>query len=69
MPTESRDQSDVLAKKDNVIKSDRGLQIWDDDAFGVAGQGGDASQGTAERAARIARGQRKSQAEGERSPP
>jgi hypothetical protein len=58
---ENRDQDDVLSKKDNVTKSDIGLQIWDDDdSFGVASQGGNASQGTAERAARVAEGQKKS---------
>ncbi|HVM45821.1 MAG TPA: hypothetical protein VM582_07790 [Candidatus Thermoplasmatota archaeon] len=55
---EQRDQDDVLPKKDNVTSSDRGLQIWDDDE--LVGEGvGTGGSGTAERAAKIARGQKR----------
>ena len=57
---EQRDQEDVLPKKDHVTKSRIGLQQWGDSPMGDAvGTGG---SGTAERAARISRGQ-KEQAE------
>ena len=56
-----REQKDVLARKDGVTKSGRGLQIWEEQGGegpdGVAGQAGEASQGTAERAAVQARAQ------------
>lgn len=57
-----RDQKDVLAKKDGVTKSGRGLQVWEDPAGGKparGGQSGEASQGTAERAATLADEQEK----------
>lgn len=60
MADEERDQKEVLEKKDNVTRSRIGLQQWGDSPMGEAvGTGG---SGTAERAARIARGQ-KEQAE------
>lgn len=54
------EQRDVIAKKGNVLKSGRGLQIWgsqeggaSDEPAGDAGGGhGNASVGTAERQAR-----------------
>jgi hypothetical protein len=52
-------QDDVLRKKDHVTKSGRGLQRWDEDADAAEGQAGTGSEGTAGRASRIARGQRK----------
>lgn len=56
MTTRGKDQSDVLKKKDNVTQGKLGLQQWGDDgAHEVAGTGGG---GTAERQARIQRGQR-----------
>ena len=55
---EAEDQKDVLPAKGNVTQSDRGLQQWGEapmgDAIGTAGSG------TAERAAKIAAGQRRS---------
>lgn len=61
----AREQDDVLAKKDHVTKSDRGLQIWDDEtgAPGLEGQEGNASEGTAERSARITSAQKRAQKE------
>lgn len=54
---QAEDQSDVLPAKGNVTKSGRGLQQWGDAPMGDAiGTGG---SGTAERAAKIAEGQRK----------
>lgn len=53
---EDRDQEDVLPDKDHVTKSRIGLQQWGDEPMGEAvGTGG---SGTAERAAKIARGQK-----------
>lgn len=60
MPTrrKAEEQKDVLPAKGDVTQSDRGLQQWGEgpmgDAIGTAGSG------TAERAAKIAAGQRKS---------
>jgi hypothetical protein len=51
---DKRDQKDVLAKKDNVTRSSIGLQQWGDEAQDAEGSGG---TGTAQRQARIARGQ------------
>lgn len=65
---DQRDQNDVLPKKGDVTKSKIGLQIWGDEPYGRGvGEGG---SGTAERAARIAKGQ-KEQARGKdrRKPP
>ena len=57
---DERDQKDVLPQKGNVTQSERGLQIWDDDdAFGDGVGTGTGGSGTAERAAKIARGQRR----------
>lgn len=54
---EDRDQEDVLPQKDHVTKSPtRGLQQWGDDPMGEGT--GTGSSGTAERAAKIARGQK-----------
>ncbi len=59
---EQRDQKDVLPKKGNVTQSGRGLQQWGESPMGDAvGTGG---SGTAERAARIARGQREQAGQG-----
>ncbi|HUR67923.1 MAG TPA: hypothetical protein VM370_01655 [Candidatus Thermoplasmatota archaeon] len=52
------DQDDVLRKKGGVTSSDRGLQIWGDEELGDDGVGTGGS-GTAERAAKIAHGQKK----------
>lgn len=55
---EKRDQQDVLPKKDNVTKSSIGLQQWGDEAQPEDGKAvGTSGSGTAERQARIARGQ------------
>lgn len=60
-----KEQEDIVAKKGGVTKSDRGLQQWGDPMGeedpdhsegihgGATGQYGDASMGTAERAAKI----------------
>lgn len=56
MATE-REQKDVLAKKDNVTEGARGLQQWGDEAMPDEGARGTGAEGTAERAARIGRGQ------------
>lgn len=61
---EDRDQKDVLPKKGNVTESpERGLQQWGDETPQIKGQHGDASEGTAERAARITEGQLRKQRE------
>lgn len=57
MPTSTLDQDDVLRHKDRTTKSSIGLQQWDaDEDAQVQGTGG---SGTAERAAKIAAGQKK----------
>lgn len=51
------DQEEVLPKKGNVTQSERGLQQWSDEAMPDGPTQGTGSSGTAERAARITRGQ------------
>lgn len=65
---EQRDQDDVLPRKGDVTRSKIGLQIWGDEPFGRGvGEGG---SGTAERAARIAKGQKdQARSKVEREPP
>ena len=60
---EQRDQEDVLPHKDHVTKSKIGLQQWGDDPIG--GGVGTGGSGTAERAAKIARGQKEKNGAGE----
>lgn len=55
---DERDQDEVLRRKDRVTRSGIGLQQWGDEPMGEGtGTGG---SGTAERAARIAKGQKES---------
>lgn len=51
------EQEDVLAKKGHVTKGTRGLQQWGDEATPNGPHAGTGSAGTAERAAKITRGQ------------
>lgn len=51
------DQEEVLKKKDHVTQSSRGLQQWGDEAQDPEQSTGTAQTGTAQRQARIARGQ------------
>lgn len=54
---EAEDQRDVLPKKGNVTKSAQGLQQWGDEAIPDGEMSGTGTMGTAERAAKITRGQ------------
>lgn len=56
--TATWDQKDVLDDKDHTTPN-RGLQVWDEDPGGDTAVG-TASEGTAERAARITQGQERS---------
>ena len=55
-------QEDVLPKKGNVTKAERGLQAWDA-PMGEGKARGTGSEGTAERAARITRAQQAAEEE------
>lgn len=58
------DQLDVLNDKDDVTEKARGLQVWGDtsEVPSSTAQVGEASEGTAERSARITEGQLKAEA-------
>lgn len=53
----AEEQEDVLPKKGNVTEGSRGLQQWGDEAIPEGPLTGTGSSGTAERAAKITRGQ------------
>lgn len=53
----AEEQDEVLPKKDNVTEGSRGLQQWGDDAVPEGPMSGTGASGTAERAAKITRGQ------------
>ena len=53
----AEEQKDVLPKKGNVTQTNRGLQQWGEEGVPDEQTSGTASTGTAERAARITRGQ------------
>ena len=54
---EANEQEDVLPAKDNVTTGSRGLQQWSDEAIPEGPVSGTGASGTAERAAKITRGQ------------
>ena len=51
------EQEEVLPKKGNVTEGSRGLQQWGDEASPEGPMTGTGTMGTAERAAKITRGQ------------
>lgn len=51
------EQDEVLPKKGNVTEGSRGLQQWSDEGIPDGPMSGTGSAGTAERAAKITRGQ------------
>ncbi len=56
------EQDEVLPGKDNVTEGARGLQQWGDEAVPEGPLTGTGTMGTAERAAKITRGQQDAQA-------